>query len=694
MNPLGQSSAGYCPWYPSSYRSAPLHSFQTTPTLSAGTASAVKLPSAPPPPAAVVTPPPLQPIRHANRADSFAYFLVAIRRSDLNQRWGLKIATVDGYVEVSLSEEAPTSSCIQSCAWSTTTPRQPSWWWQYQRGFIESAVMLESFMKAYSWNVLTQEGSTAQLPLRDGDALIALNGQRIAGPCHDMSPVLDVFRKSLCIHMLLVRRQPLSHFLPRKEPPGAPSKVSRKLFAAESSKRPPSKLPRPKKNFVLFRNDYFRDPENPSSGVPFDDDLEYEFDEGRRANLFLPPIVDVPTWLSNRKRKWRESYKVHKVNELSIEEEDDSHETSEHVPKDFWTPQGFGSFSEWLQKRTMQWRQQYPWQRAKRQRIQRDVENPQEVSINQDFEAWLRVRKTQWRLARRQRQRAALATAASSKPAASSSDAESSCLPIASVDTDVLVMDSLLEEKEKEERMRQERPPLDISWLFNSDLGCPDDVVAHCMQFLPAEEHGKMLALNRSTRAKLAQRENVWRLLCPPSWTLPRRPRQPWHVLYWTKLKAEHLDARKRGDDILSRALNIMGKGDHLYSLERIVKKAEKDGKFDVDYSSGVVCERNSLLNLAVIHERHKIVRWLVEVKGANIETEDRGQFTPLLNAAWAGDKVMVRFFLSRGANRKHIGTSHYTRPLAPPDFEGKTADEWAAFRGHHEVAKLIQLGL
>ena len=109
---------------------------------------------------------------------------------------------------------------------------------------------------------------------------------------------------------------------------------------------------------------------------------------------------------------------------------------------------------------------------------------------------------------------------------------------------------------------------------------------------------------------------------------------------------------------------------------------------------TGVVCERNSLLNLAVIHERHKIARWLIEVKGADIESEDRGQFTPLLNAAWAGDKVLVRFLLGHGADRGHVGKSHYTRPLAPPDFGGRTAAGWADFRGHHEVAQLIRLGL
>jgi Ankyrin repeats (many copies) len=107
-----------------------------------------------------------------------------------------------------------------------------------------------------------------------------------------------------------------------------------------------------------------------------------------------------------------------------------------------------------------------------------------------------------------------------------------------------------------------------------------------------------------------------------------------------------------------------------------------------------VVCERNSLLNLAVIYKRHKVVRWLVDQKQSDIESYDRGHFTALLNAAWAGDRQLVRFFMQRGANRSKIGFYHYTKGLAHPDFEGLTAEGWARLRGHHEIAKLIRLGL
>ena len=83
-----------------------------------------------------------------------------------------------------------------------------------------------------------------------------------------------------------------------------------------------------------------------------------------------------------------------------------------------------------------------------------------------------------------------------------------------------------------------------------------------------------------------------------------------------------------------------------------------------------------------------------MEEKDADIESSDRGHFTPLLNAAWAGDRYLVRYFLQHGASRAQVGTYHYTRPVAPQDFAGLDAAGWAEKRGHPDIAKLIRLGL
>ena len=87
-------------------------------------------------------------------------------------------------------------------------------------------------------------------------------------------------------------------------------------------------------------------------------------------------------------------------------------------------------------------------------------------------------------------------------------------------------------------------------------------------------------------------------------------------------------------------------------------------------------------------------MRWLVEVKHADIESMDRGNFTPLLNAAWAGNKALVRFLMQKGADRSKIGRFHYTKPVAPIEFDGLTAEGWAEKKGHCEVSRLLRLGL
>eukprot|EP00815_Leptocylindrus_aporus_P002026 CAMPEP_0116068848 /NCGR_PEP_ID=MMETSP0322-20121206/11915_1 /TAXON_ID=163516 /ORGANISM="Leptocylindrus danicus var. apora, Strain B651" /LENGTH=97 /DNA_ID=CAMNT_0003556057 /DNA_START=1111 /DNA_END=1404 /DNA_ORIENTATION=+ len=97
---------------------------------------------------------------------------------------------------------------------------------------------------------------------------------------------------------------------------------------------------------------------------------------------------------------------------------------------------------------------------------------------------------------------------------------------------------------------------------------------------------------------------------------------------------------------------------------------------------------------MAIMHRRMKIVRWLIEEKCADIETTDRGGFTPLLNAAYMGDKFLVRLLLSKGCDRYKLGTEHSTTALAPIGTKGKTAEEWARDRGHLSVAELIRYGI
>jgi hypothetical protein len=258
----------------------------------------------------------------------------------------------------------------------------------------------------------------------------------------------------------------------------------------------------------------------------------------------------------------------------------------------------------------------------------------------------------------------------------------------------MVIIDAVLEEQERRSKALQERPPLDISFLFDAKHGAPDDVVAHCLKFLHCSEHGKLLCVNWATSTAMKDRDGVWRQLCPTHWIQPRRPRKQWHEFYVTKIREEEEASKKWTDGFLNKANDILSKADHLNKVEKLVVQGDKQLGFDINYTSGVVCERNSLLNLAVIYSRPKVVRWLLETKGANIETCDRGNFTPLLNAAWAGDRYLVRFLLSHGADRTKIGFGHFFEPLASPEFKGLNAEGWARKRGHHDLANLIRIGL
>jgi hypothetical protein len=237
-------------------------------------------------------------------------------------------------------------------------------------------------------------------------------------------------------------------------------------------------------------------------------------------------------------------------------------------------------------------------------------------SDRDSFLLWLRVRKNQWQVQRRKRQRT---IAASLTDRATDADGDndklswsgqskavlgSSAQKAAASHTSELsvIIDALLENQERERKVRVARPPLDIAFLFDSELGVPDDIVANVFSFLHCTEHGKLLCIDRTTRRRLMTRDQVWQQLCPSHWKLPRRPRKPWHELYLSNLRIETERSRKQWDDALLRGCEMLQGRGQFQQLKHLVDRAQKTCQFDINYSSGVVCERNSLLNLAVIH--------------------------------------------------------------------------------------------
>ena len=467
---------------------------------------------------------------------------------------------------------------------------------------------------------------------------------------------------------------------------------------------------------------------------------------------FLPQILSFPEWLQSRKESWRKDWTL----DFFSYSDEESLLSSSQQNLDFWSSQGYESFDDWLFHAATSWRRSYSWQRKKRKRIQEnmDVSFPSIYDLTESgshikkFTRWLDVRKHQWLISRRKRKRKLFMSNSSMpemhdnnkkvpKPLGSSStilrkepllpspfstNDDSSSLQgdklicgdfpnsprsvlckkysfLMTSNLDARNIDALLAEEEREEyefnQKLSSRGRFNILFIFDSSLGCPDEVVAKIFRYLPLRDHGKMLCINYATSEGIKKRSLMWHSLCPPHWILPKRPRKSWALVYITKLREEEEMTRKMSDEILVKASKIIFKGDNLRSVKKLVIRAEQNfARFSINYVSAIVLERSSLLNMAIMHRRMKIVRWLIEEKCADIETTDRGGFTPLLNAAYMGDKFLVRLLLSKGCDRYKLGTEHSTTALAPIGTKGKTAEEWARDRGHLSVAELIRYGI
>jgi hypothetical protein len=471
---------------------------------------------------------------------------------------------------------------------------------------------------------------------------------------------------------------------------------------------------------------------------------------------FLNPSIgqSFERWLKERKTMWRKNWKVTRLDDLKVcmkrprswERDDlwDSDETDvlSEVRFDFWAARGFPDFRHWLVASQSKWKRNFSWNREKAKQLEQECEEvvqfpgapvcsvgdkePENHMVQ--FHKWLHVRKQQWRIENRKRQRklslkqgideselkshsmsedktstCAKGGSGLDEPVDCAHEARRKPLDISatiaysnpySSSNDVFCIDLLLEKQERRKTMAENRPPFDISFLFKPELGASDDIVGYVLEFLPTAEHGTLLCLTREANEGMKRRSDMWKSLCPSHWDLPRRPRQPWHSIYLNRLKLEYKKTSKLSDDVLEKAVEIMMKSDACHKIETLVKRAEKKFDFQVNYTSGVVLERNSLLNIAAIYQRSKIVKWLLDCKGADIESVDRGRFSPLLNASWTGNKYLVRCLLSHGADRTKVGTFHYTQGIAPMDFKGLTAEGWARNRGHEDVADTIHKGI
>ena len=404
------------------------------------------------------------------------------------------------------------------------------------------------------------------------------------------------------------------------------SKVWRRVFAPVTgdgqhpAKRKSTSHPTTvKRQKITYTKSVFRDGDEKL--IPF-------CDVGQRVNDMSSTVLhdfwlvngyeSFDRWHSSSKAKWAKSYSWHKENDVDLT-----------VLRDFWLANGYESFDDWYSTSKTKWAKSYSWHKERRDAFQstceKEVHHPLVACTHillDEFENWLGVRKNQWRLERRKRQRQRVFLEESKTSSFAAND---------------MYIDEMLEDQERFNNFEEASEPMDIMWIFDSQRGAPDDVIANMMLYLRPSEHGALLCLSYTSNYLFKQRDDMWRTLFPSHWVVPRRPRQSWCSMYITKIRAEEEASRKRSDDLLVKAHVIIDNGDQLNKFEKLITKAEKGFEFSVNYVSGVVLERNSMLNLSVIDQRHKITKWLIEEKGADIESCDRGQFTPLMNAAWNG---------------------------------------------------------
>ena len=226
----------------------------------------------------------------------------------------------------------------------------------------------------------------------------------------------------------------------------------------------------------------------------------------------------------------------------------------------------------------------------------------------------------------------------------------------------------------------------------------PDDTLLSVFRFLRPPGTTRLFLVSRRWQLFLRRRNDLWHVLCleQPAWRekLPKRPRKPWVDIYVAMLERQEAEKNLKSDEVIRKANVLIKKGDNIVSLQKLVEAAEADFGFSVNYQSSILLERNPLLNLAILHplpkkaERTKVLEWLVVEKRARVNLVDKGGFTALMNAAWAGHRATVLLLLNYGADVAQRGHSHFSGGIKTLE---RTSGEWAAERKHHEVASLIE---
>ena len=292
----------------------------------------------------------------------------------------------------------------------------------------------------------------------------------------------------------------------------------------------------------LLINPAFGDDKNP---VFYADNDEFDPDDGRRLRFFAAKeaTTSFGDWLKIRKDVWRGRRNIcPKFDDTGKNDEEPS------ISHEFWLSSGYQSFDTWLLSSKSSWRRSYSWHKNKKRKMRSETEKevhfPSTAMICDatidtmmyQFNDWLGARKQQWKIARRKRQLERVESlgndstmAQEASPFKCSVSLERSYSRLSSTNNDTIIIDELLEDQQRRQREREiDHAPLDISWIFDLDMGAPDDVIVLLMRFLNPSDHGNLLCLSWTSNFSFKKRDAVWQSLCPKRWILPRRPRKSW----------------------------------------------------------------------------------------------------------------------------------------------------------------------
>ena len=237
--------------------------------------------------------------------------------------------------------------------------------------------------------------------------------------------------------------------------------------------------------------------------------------------------------------------------------------------------------------------------------------------------------------------------------------------------------------------------PIPVYYTGPSLPQLPDDMLVSTLLPLDLKSMLAVTAVSQSWRA-IAQRDWVWQTVCTarlPGFVAPRRARKSWMKLFIEAYTARHSKIAENTQKLFMKSDKVFrSKTDNVAALRKLLVEHGVPADIRIDTHGGATWEFNALVNLAARFGRMRCVRELVENWGASLEIKDEGGFTPLLEAAFHGVDLMVKYCLSKGADTSVLGVSLGPKTEGVRSKNGPfTAFEWAVRRRHVKCAELIK---